>query len=751
MERYLAKISTLLVEPLGGKPGVGKVFVAKPSADKEVTTGKLFGFVHVGPPSVAASSFINQLVEEIRGRLYAPSDQREGEGETPTAVTGLEEQFTAVLQHANHAVAELLATGGVSIDLDSSTMLVGNIRQQHVTFATVGAVTGYLFHYRPHQPYRVVTVVEGVRESGSNPLRLFTQTLTGNVGPLDCLFFCSNSLLDYLSLHTIKAAVTDPAGGDAPRQLKLAMAQANPRISAEAIIINLVLQRPPPIAAPTLKGFDYAKAAAKDSMRVLQHAERKTSRLLSPRLLPDGKKLLGFLPALGRRYLAWIMRLAPRERLHDRGSAPAAAPPSLPRPLPARPVKPRRWRQRIASVAVTLGKNPWLSTPARVITRLASAAQKRLRQIPLKQRLVVVGSLALVTLLGANIISLAGQRGQLAREKAFATVLAQMERLRDAAAAALIYQDEDGARNRLNEALQLLRQLPESYANHPTVVRHRRELNADIVALRREIVIADPIRLGNFANFDQRAKTAPVLIRLQNRLFTQDVRTKLLYKLDVSSRTMAAIQPANLPAGGFVDGELIAGGAVLLDSEGRLLRLDASETLLPLTVNLPGTPIHGIGVYRERLYLLNAASGTIFRADPTTGGFSTPRGWLQDPSIDLRLATDMTLDGDLFVLTSAGGVSRFRQGRPVSFALRGVDPPLAGPTKIKTADGSPYLYLLDPPTKRVVLVNKNGKLVQQYRSGQFDELRDLVVDEPNKTMYLLNGTTIYGVPMEHLP
>lgn len=753
MDHYLASIATFVVEPFGSQETVCKVFTAKPTVEKEVAVGKLFGLAEVGPASTAAAEFLTQLIEQIRGDLYNHTPPRPA-GPKASPVPSLEEHFTAMLQQANHGVAKLLESGHLRVDLKTSTMLLGNIRQQLVTFTTVGAITGFLFRYRPHQPYSAVTITEGTAPAEINPLRLFSQTLTGSVGPLDYLFLTTNSLLDYLSLHTIKTAVTNGPTTDAARELKQAVAKANPRLTAAAIIINLVLQRPPAPPAPTLKGFDYASAAAKDSMRALSRTQHRTSRLLSPRLLPDGHKIAAWVQERAARGRAWTRRIAAAVKLKlqvlgGKTALPSAASRGAKTFMPLTGSRARA-AAALRGLATAASHQPTVVRLARALTRRTTRVGKWLGQMPPRQRLVWIGSLGLAILLTYNVASLAGRRAQASREKAFATVLAQVEGLRNDAQAALIYQDEAEARSRLNQGLQLLHQLPPSYVNHPTVVRHRRELNTTIVELRHEVVIPEPLRLANFANLDQQARAVPTLVKIGDRLYTQHAKTKALARLEITTRTIAAIQPANLTVGNFLDGESTPKAALLLDSEGRILRLDAAENLRQLPLNLPTTPIQAIGLYRDRLYLLNAAGSAIFRADPTTGGYGTPRSWLQDASADLRLAVDLTLDGDGYVLSSDGTVVRFRQGRKVDFSLQGMDPPLAGPTKIKTRDGSPYLYLLDPPTKRVVVVTKDGKLKQQYRSSRFDELRDIVVDETSKTIYLLNGTQIYGVPMEHL-
>ena len=119
-------------------------------------------------------------------------------------------------------------------------------------------------------------------------------------------------------------------------------------------------------------------------------------------------------------------------------------------------------------------------------------------------------------------------------------------------------------------------------------------------------------------------------------------------------------------------------------------------------------------------------------------------------ALEEEFAAAAAVDGDVYVLRSDGIVLKLNQGKLADFSLNAIDPMLAGPTKIKTSENSDFLYLLDPPTKRLVVVTKTGALVQQYRADLFDQLKDFIVDESNKTVYLLNGTQIFGIAMKHL-
>lgn len=750
MERYLARIATLLVEPVSATT-VAKVFVAKPSLEKELNVGKLFGFAELGANNPEASALLDQLVEEVKDEMYQTGGLRRpplAPAAADPATATFDEHFGYVLQQANGAVATFLETHQTSADLQQSSILLGNARQQQLVLTAIGRVTGYLFHYRPANDYQAITITEPTPGATVNPLRLFTQTIAGSLGPLDTAFFCTDGVLDYLSLHTIKTAVTGDGGAtDTVRQLKHRLQRARPKTAAAAIIISLVLQRqtPPPIS---LKNYDYAAAAARDSMRTLSNTQRQTSRVLTPRLLPDPRQLWHWLQATSRRY---------RQRVAAHGAAKPVA------ELRASVTRGSWSRLRLAFTTLRRAaaaaahsirrafSHPVVKTTTALVRQVTGGIWGRYRKLSWRQQLAAAGSLALAALFIYNLATLTSRRAMTARERAFTSVVTQVERLRDAALAALIYQDEAGARARLNEGLRLLDQLPQAYTFDPTVVRRRRELNGKLNELRHEVVIADPLQLANFNNLDDNARTAPLMLRLAERLYAQNARTKVFFTLNLGNRAIAEVQPSTALSGTLVAAATIGRtSAMLLDGDGRSVRLDGVDLVRPIPLTLPGGSAVALASYRDRLYLLSTVAGTIFRADPASGGFTTPRNWIADPSVDLRAAVDLALDGDVYVLHGDGSIIRLRQGRIAPFTLQPVDPPLAGPTKIKTAEGSAFVYVLDPPTKRIVVIGKDGALARQYRSAAFDELRDIVADESRKTIYVLNGARIFGVPMEHV-
>jgi len=99
------------------------------------------------------------------------------------------------------------------------------------------------------------------------------------------------------------------------------------------------------------------------------------------------------------------------------------------------------------------------------------------------------------------------------------------------------------------------------------------------------------------------------------------------------------------------------------------------------------------------------------------------------------------------LLQNNGEIIKLRYGKKETFAMNEILPKIGAPLKIITSETLNNIYLLDPETKRLIIIAKDGKVLAQYRSDKFTELSDFVVKEKEKTVYLLNGSQIFKLSL----
>ena len=54
-----------------------------------------------------------------------------------------------------------------------------------------------------------------------------------------------------------------------------------------------------------------------------------------------------------------------------------------------------------------------------------------------------------------------------------------------------------------------------------------------------------------------------------------------------------------------------------------------------------------------------------------------------------------------------------------------------------------YIYILEPSTKRVVVINKDGELMVQLIFSSLNNISDFTVDFDNDELYILSGNRVY--------
>ena len=183
----------------------------------------------------------------------------------------------------------------------------------------------------------------------------------------------------------------------------------------------------------------------------------------------------------------------------------------------------------------------------------------------------------------------------------------------------------------------------------------------------------------------------------------------------------------------------------------RLLVLDAARTLFSLTRETPPQvlPLRGveelgapaaIAAYAGNLYILDPEGGEVWRYRPAGGGFDSERSGLLG-GLEIAEALALAVDGDLFLL-GPEGVRHFRLGDELLPLLRGVDRPPQSPAGIVEDPLRGRFYVADRGGRRILVSDRDGAFVRQYRHPDFFDLRGLALSAGGGLLYVLTGAGI---------
>ncbi len=136
--------------------------------------------------------------------------------------------------------------------------------------------------------------------------------------------------------------------------------------------------------------------------------------------------------------------------------------------------------------------------------------------------------------------------------------------------------------------------------------------------------------------------------------------------------------------------------------------------------------------YKSNIYSLDPEKGRILKNEKT---------W--SDSEKLINAKSIAVDGNIWILDQNNQILRFYLGNHQNTLEITIFPQIENAQKIFTSPDLSYIYILEPIKNRIIAIDKEGKIIKQFTSPKFDDLKDLYISE--NTIYLLNNDTVYFV------
>ncbi len=147
------------------------------------------------------------------------------------------------------------------------------------------------------------------------------------------------------------------------------------------------------------------------------------------------------------------------------------------------------------------------------------------------------------------------------------------------------------------------------------------------------------------------------------------------------------------------------------------------------------------------LYVLDKESGNIIKYTlPAEEGVIKGTEWLSKTE-ELKNAQSMAVDGSVYILDLNGIITKYFKGEKTEIIRPSLDKPLAGENKIFIKPDFKNIYISDPKSKRLIIFNQGGEIINQYVSDEFSELKDFLVTKDEKEIYLLCGKKVYKLEL----
>lgn len=739
--------SLLIYDPHRSQSTVN-VWVSRPTPSEAEAAGTVFLVSAIDDHRRTNHEIISLLQEELKRQYYAQPS------------SSLEHSFEVALDLVNRRLQEIIKEG-VKEWVERSHFVAGVIWHRQFVISPVGTMPLYLFRNQ-----RLHDVVDTGLEPEIKPLKIFDEVIAGHLEAGDQLLICSPTILDYFSVEKIRRLMVGHQPSEIVRGMESALIGVDPSVSFATLIVRFdTAEQTATVAVSTIPS-SITPGAPQTSMSDLIANEEKTSQILSPSIWPAlGYFFLQIGRGMNRLFRLVVLRRPPRRIVHSDTETTSV----YARPEYRRQLGQALWRDTTKAIqnvtqqllaalrSLTQRRHPTETTapaavartvrhelhPQNFFHRLVRWCQRLNR----RQQLAIVIGLVLVIIF----------TGALARtdvtDKAADTTGSGSPSIDDLigrAQAALLYGGEDQARQLLDEAQAVIDRLPHrSKTDKQQQADFQTNLNVLGAKINRLTIIAQPDLVLDYST--TASNFQPTHLYLSgDRLLVYDPNARAMGVTTIGADTPPEITANQLDTGQPLIGVPTTANVITFVTE-RQTFVDfngKTATWQPLIGQLPtvSADIVALAWFQNKLYALDRQANQIVRFTRGGANLGTGLNWLKETT-DLKNAQDLAVDGTIYLLGSNGQVTSYFSGRISNFSLATISPALKTAIRLWTDAASKNIYVLDRDNSRLVVFNKEGRLVDQYQSPVWADLKDLAVNEAEKQAWVLNGSSVYRIPL----
>lgn len=370
--------------------------------------------------------------------------------------------------------------------------------------------------------------------------------------------------------------------------------------------------------------------------------------------------------------------------------------------------------------------------------------KEKFSDMPLFSKILFFLTILLVGIFLGSIVSFKIKAAITTKNSAYNNAVQAVLDKKAAAEASIIYGDDNRALTLLQEAKSAINNLPE---NNQTRKDKKMELTKNVeetLAKLRKLTVITPELWSDLTTQNPSAQTTS-LVRIENTLLAYGAEDNFLYKVDIQTKTaelkdhtgFTRIASASTPK----ENDFV----IFIVGDNAIASYDKSTSILTkkdIAYPNENVKLSALCIYNRKLYAIDANNNQIYKHALTQTGFDKGAPWLKD-STDVNEAVFIAVDGDVFVLKQSGELLKLVSGQKQDFSLSGIDPSLDKPTVVWTYNNVNNIYILEPTNKRLVVTDKNGKLVAQYTANEWKKPTGMVIDEADQTAFILDENKIY--------
>jgi len=611
--------------------------------------------------------------------------------------------------------------------------IVGLLYGNSLNFSPVGDVSAYLI--------REATFSDLIKEKveSQSSTSLFTTIISGELGTNDAFLFTTPTLLDYISDDKIRKFINTLPPLSAVENFKNLLTSAPPNAAFMSIIVKQRNLNQNQETSTSKKIITYQHqdktqpAVSEKSINTLLDKQKQTASMIKT-------------PSFGQTITTNLKRLLTKIKISKKQSS----------------------LFKLSFSAVLLGLLKVLKTVGKgiyrffsIILSLMATDERRSKTIEklnksfakisifiknLNKVKKISGAIILIVLLALSINLVLASRKHLKTEdeREYLETMSQIQSLQDTIEASLIYNDQNRAEENLQSLLGLINSLPTNTKERQKNFANLQETSNILTERVWKIInVPSPVALINLETNEQNDQ--PKLLQIINdriiaisnsSFWTADLNDLTVQKNSLSQNFNLENSTKNSDVSSFIawteDQKLLTWENQALEQK----EIQYSPAAKDIT---------DLALFSSSIYVLDSGANQIYKHQPTSGGYGPGLPWIKETAYSVANCQSLAIDGNIYVLQKDGRIQKYLSGKKQDFDNQNVFPYFNNAEKIFTDEDINNIYILDPSNNRMVIFDKDGNFLKQYTSDYFDNLRDFVVKEKDKKIYLLNGQTIYVI------
>ena len=777
MSQLLTSISKLTMDS-GTDSAVGDAFVAKPKSELKNKLGTIIGIIELfGQPEEFVDKFF-EIVNDLETEYYLPPFETEG---------GVEKRFEECLQRANRRIIKALNESVIEIELKNINALVGLISRDKIYLSQIGQNNALLFHRKKKYDYLIVDIFSqtGEKTAKINREKMFSNIVSGLITEKDNLFFCNDTILEYISQNELMEIITEDSPVSALKEIESILQKENQNNNFYAIAIEPIFKEDERKEEfLNINQESYSNDDIKEKHRVpsqtsinkLISTQENTEKYLTPSMTSNWKKaLIIFIWSLKvlTNFIWKYIKIGAVELFkiikicfyYLKRKIPQLTKVILASMAKNKAVKTVEPIKELATDNETPMIEDYLEIKESEIKKESdhSRPQKRkklntaisdlLNKLISKfvslnglQQILLIVILILVFFFSQSMVW-QGQVKNTSEKTNASNLIKQIEDNLNTGEAKNIFNDEVGSKQSLETAIGLMSEIPNSRKYAAIKETLQKRIDELIKSLQKISYIDNPNTISDLSNQNQSAAISAIS-KAGNYIFAFDNQNQNIYKIDLDKKQTIARQLS----GNFNNVRKISAldenNIIILNGDNEIYKYNF-ETNSAENNLTSDNKITDLNIYGGKLYTLKSDKGQIFKHFVVETGYNSGSGWVKDGT-DLKDSVAFTIDGGIYVINNGGEIKYFLNVKISSSNFSTTTPIISSPKQIFTDGDSSYLYVLDQNNQRLVVFDKSsGNIKIQYSSKEFSDIKSMIVESREKKIYLLADKKIYLIDINN--